>query len=248
VIVLSVMNRLQFRVQDHLIVPFGCPKWGIEKIRVVGVSTKATYFESDVPLAQIDRTAKKPLRLTDVRSVFPWDLPNDIEDNDLALDFVRDVLKKRCEAGTDFECRFLDFYFAECKRRVESMIRVSASPPDRSLVWSALLPLPQAHLYVEDPFSETFSYVPEDMRKVDFAFWTGQRFIAVEIDGSSHLGSEEHIRKDRALQRAGVLVIHILNKELLEHGQRVVEKLIPREVTMPEVAGKNEWNPLACPL
>jgi len=45
--------------------------------------------------------------------------------------------------------------------------------------------------------------------------------------------------------RAGVQVIHILNKELLEHGQIAVEKLIPREVTMPKADGKKSWNPLA---
>jgi hypothetical protein len=64
---------------------------------------------------------------------------------------------------------------------------------------------------------------------VGFFAWTGERFIAVEIDGASHIGSEEHVRKDRALQRA-------------------VEKLIPREVTMPKTEARSRGTRLACPL
>lgn len=68
------------------------------------------------------------------------------------------------------------------------------------------------------------------MFKVDFAFWTGKRIIAIEIDGSSHVGSELHIRKDRMLQKAGVMVIHILNSELLKYGVKTLEKLLPKEI------------------
>ena len=69
------------------------------------------------------------------------------------------------------------------------------------------------------------------MFKVDFAFWTGKNFVAVEIDGSSHVGNERHVTKDRMLQRAGVQVIHILNSEVLQHGNEVIERLLPREIT-----------------
>jgi len=66
---------------------------------------------------------------------------------------------------------------------------------------------------------------------VDFAFWTGSKIVAVEVDGTSHIGDEKHITKDRMLQRAGVQVIHVLNKELVEHGTKVIEALLPTPIS-----------------
>ena len=69
------------------------------------------------------------------------------------------------------------------------------------------------------------------MFKVDFAFWTGEELVAIEIDGGSHIGSEKHVRKDRMLQRAGVPVIHILNKEVEEHPDAVIRRLLPDQIS-----------------
>ncbi len=97
-------------------------------------------------------------------------------------------------------------------------------------VFDALMPLPQAHLYLADPL-EGYSFVPANMVKVDFAFWTGKNIVAIEVDGGSHIGSEAHVRKDRLLRRAGVDVIHILNSELSRHGGKVITRLLPQPVT-----------------
>ena len=86
-------------------------------------------------------------------------------------------------------------------------------------------------MYLHDPLAKEYSYEPQNMFKVDFAFWTGKQLLAVEIDGSSHIGSESHIRKDRMLLRSGVALIHILNDELLSHGKEVVKRLMPDTVT-----------------
>lgn len=83
------------------------------------------------------------------------------------------------------------------------------------------------------------------MFKVDFAFWTGKQFVAVEIDGKSHIGDEKHITQDRMLQRAGVQVIHILNKELMEHGTQVMSALLPKPIShfWQSVDGKPNSHP-----
>lgn len=91
--------------------------------------------------------------------------------------------------------------------------------------------MPQAHLYQSNPLEDDFSFVPSRMMKVDFAFWTGKRLIAVEIDGGSHIGSEAHVEKDRLLQRSDVHVVHILNGEITKHGQKVIRRLLPPELT-----------------
>lgn len=222
-----------FQIKDHLIIPFGCPKWLIEDIRVVGVSTTATHFESAAPIAYIDRTAKKPLRIHDIEEVLPAgrDWPRG---RDAYFEAVRDTLKAMDNIGSNAERRFIDLYFEMVLAHVDSWgqgegERKKAPAPGDNANWvfGALLPLPQAHLYLEDPLSDSFSWQPENMVRVDFAFWDGSSFLAVEIDGGSHIGDKGHITRDRMLQRSGVQVVHILNEELEEHGVEAVYKLMP---------------------
>jgi len=254
---------IHFQVPNHLIIPFGCPKWDIKNIRITGVSTKATYFESETPVAYIDVSKKRALRIEDIESVFPDGVerepidPLSATEDEKAENAWSGIVKKlrsNAEVQTESERKFLDLYFQYVVQETtfpgESW--ADKPPKDRpkpynSVNWrfAALLPLPQAHLYLTDPLADTYSYSPENMRKVDFAFWTGESIVAVEIDGASHAGSAEHIRKDRLLQRAGVLVIHILNEELLEHGTKVVGKLLPRVVTrFWDHRTTTPWNPL----
>ncbi|MBX7185248.1 MAG: endonuclease domain-containing protein [Vicinamibacteria bacterium] len=247
------------KITDHLLIPFGRPKWSIEKIRIVGVSTGGTFFESEGPLAHVDRSKKVALRLRDFVDLVPGDFGYDKEDPGEALAVIRTHLRQTCELDTDSERRFLDLYFAYCEKAVtpsewelKYYERKNLAVPKNDPLWvfDALLPLPQAHLYLEDPLSTTYSFVPEKMVKVDFAFWTGERLVAVEIDGSSHIGSEQHIRKDRMLQRAGVSVVHILNGELLQHGEDCVRKLLPTAITQfwQSAESKYRINPLSVPF
>ncbi len=222
-----------FRIENHLIIPFGCPKWAIEKIRVSGVSTGATYFQSESPIAYINRGETKPLRLWDVPDLLADKLPT-VNGRDEAFNTLRDHLRGFAEIGTDFERRFLDLYFEEVQSQVDLMKNDHhkyGAPWNNPLwVFGALAPLPQAHLYMQDPLSDTYSFEPQRMVRVDFAFWTGKQLVAVEIDGASHVGSPDHVKRDRMLQRAGVHVIHILNEELLEHGAKAINRLMPAPV------------------
>ena len=229
---------IPMRIEGHLIIPFGRPKWSIEKIKLVGVSTTATYFESDTPCVYIDAGKQTPLRLMHFRSVFPEDLPNKPDPWD-ALAFIGSYLKLNCQLQTDAEKRFLDLYFqylAESWFTLRHKGQYITFRSDETIVetnrdgiFNALMPLPQAHLYLEDPLQDIYTFAPQNMFKVDFVFWTGKQLVAVEIDGASHIGSEAHVRKDRLLQRAGVQAIHITNNELLTYGRKAVERLLLSE-------------------
>lgn len=237
------MAPIQIKIPGQLLVPFGGPKWSIEQISVVGVSTSGTYVQSETPLAHIDKARARALRLRDFKETVPgdWDGAIEILETRPALDKIQKHLRERCDLATDSERRFLDLYFEYCRQAVALPRFLANSYPERSesptpwndeeWVFDALLPLPQAHLYHSDPLQDDFQFVPKKMMKVDFAFWTGKHFIAVEIDGSSHAGNEDHVRKDRLLQRAGVQVVHILNSEILKHGIKVIERLLPSEIT-----------------
>lgn len=56
---------IQIEVKQHLLVPFGRPKWDISKIKIAAVSTTATHFISETPCLYIDKTSKQPARLRD---------------------------------------------------------------------------------------------------------------------------------------------------------------------------------------
>jgi hypothetical protein len=216
------------------VLPFGCPKWDINNIKIVGVSTDGTYFSSETKCAYIDISAKQPLRLAGFPKIMP-DIASSFPKFSEPLDsliFMRDFLINNCEVQTSHEKKFLSMYFdyvLDKNSMEEDNVRHFYGDPNW-LFW-ALMPLPQAHLYARDPFVSLSkqSYQPERMYKVDFAFWTGTRLVAVEIDGGSHIGNPNHVIKDRMLSRAGVLVVHILNEELDQHSPYEIMKLLPHD-------------------
>lgn len=241
------MPSVQIKIPDQLLIPFGGPKWSIERISVVGVSTTGTYLQSDTPLAYIDKSKQRALRLRDFKDVMPGAWP-DIYDADEALTFIHQHLREKCEVGTDSERRFLDLYFDYCRDQVRPPSYLTGQRKDWRVpynrpewVFEALLPLPQAHVYQANPLEDGYSFFPSRMMKVDFAFWTGKRLVAIEIDGGSHIGSEAHVEKDRLLQRAGVHTVHILNSEVAKYGEKVVSRLLPHEVTEFWHCAKDTW-------
>lgn len=249
------MPLVQIKIPDQLLIPFGGPKWSIERISVVGVSTTGTYLQSDTPLAYVDRSKARALRLRDFKTVMPGSWEDEM-DSLAAVDVLQQHLREKCELATESEKRFLDLYFDYCRECVaapdyiERLYKKKEERPvpynDVDWIFDAMMPLPQAHLYQNDPMEDDFHFTPNRMMKVDFAFWTGQRLVAVEIDGSSHSGSEAHIQKDRLLQRAGVHVIHILNSEITKHGLKVIQRLLPVEMTQfwKSAEEKHRKNPL----
>lgn len=246
---------VQIKVQDHLIIPFGRPKWHINDIKISAVSTDATYFESATPCVYIDKSKKEPLRLARFKEYFPDNFPC-VDDTVAALYYMRDYLIEKCELQTEHEKRFLWLYFEHIKDRVEyddalKDYYAEMNPPVQGIAdwidWMfwALMPLPQAHLYAHNPLTRQYlaGFSPDRMFKVDFAFWTGESIVAVEIDGSSHIGNVSHVEKDRMLARAGVHVIHVLNSEIDEYKDFVIEALLPKNIVYPWEASYDAKRP-----
>jgi hypothetical protein len=250
------MPLVQIKIPNQLLIPFGGPKWSIERINVVGVSTTGTYIQSDTPLAHIDRSQELGLRLRHFTDVLPGEWPELAEAAEAAT-FIQHHLRDKCELATDYERKFIDLYFDYLKEEVappsylqrhSRKDRTDWDAPfnDDNWIFDALLPLPQAHLYQSNPLDDHYSFAPSRMMKVDFVFWTGKRLVAVEIDGGSHIGSDAHVEKDRLLQRSGVHVVHILNSEIGKYGKKVVERLLPPEITKFWRHAEDKWrtNPL----
>jgi hypothetical protein len=221
--------------------PFGCPKWDIDQIQVAGVSTDGTYFTSKTKCVHIDTAKREPLRLRDFMYFFPDERSSfpELDDPIEAAEFVFSFLKNNCEVGTIHEKKFLDLYHKYLLIKLTEYYFGREWEVDKKTfcekLFISLMPFPQAHLYARDPFAPYAykDFSPERMFKVDFAFWTGQQLVAIEIDGGSHIGSVDHIEKDRMLARANVRMIHILNSEIDKYETGIIYALMPKEIPEP---------------
>lgn len=174
-------------------------------VRLSAVTPRGSHLTSTVPLIHIRPAERAAYRLRDYA--------RDLEL--VTVEAALDRLRTYCDPRSSAEGAFLDAY----RRCVES----SGADPSQ-----ALAPIPQAHLYLDDPLDPDGAPEPGFMVKADFAFWTGTGFVVVEIDGGSHIGNPRHITKDRALRTAGVEVIHILNEEITRWGSALLDRLLPQ--------------------
>lgn len=237
------LSRKPIRIQltDQLLIPFGCPKWEISKIKIAGVSPEATYFESDTPCVCINKQQQNAVRLQDFPSIFPkLEFPS-LKETWEALNFMRDYLKENCELQSPYEKRFLDLYFNHCRKAV--MFRNNVPSRNFDWVFHALLPIPQAHFYLKDPLT-----TQPKMVKVDFAFWTGEQLVLVEIDSPNKSGLEI-ICRDNMFKAEGIKEgsVHILNSELDEFGEKIISSRLPESITkfwIGSTPGILPYNPL----
>lgn len=154
--------------------------------------------------------AGAPLRLSG--GIYPFAEPPDLIRLDTTaarLAFLREHLQSLCDLWAKPPRRFLDAYFAWLAATV------AAEPAHRELTalghglfapedWSfaALRPLPSAFLPAGDEWV-----------RADFAFWTGDGFVAVEPPGERRAKRRDELAR---LARAGVMVIALAAADLVD--------------------------------
>ena len=178
------------------------------------------------PSITIDLTARKPLRLNDG----PYDLA-EIPDSarngtiDDKLAFLGDHLAELCGLYAKRQrqfvalyLRFIDGTVASERAAIEDVVRRYGGLFGwRDYVFSALRPLPQAHLPVSGSFE-----------RVDFAFWTGERLAAVDVVGEETRGARWTERRQR-LDGAGIWPVEVPGAVLLKGGIEALGACLPRE-------------------
>jgi hypothetical protein len=178
--------------------------------------------ESAGPTARLAEGA--PLRLSD--GPYPFAEPPDLvraTSNAARLELLREHLQSLCGPWDKLAQLFLDAYFARIAAAIaegDAALRALAAwsgglftPADWS--FAALRPLPQAHL----PLAEGAPV------RVDFAFWSGERFIAIALEGSE---SPRKSRRDALarLEQAGALLVRVPGGALQDRGQDEGERLL----------------------
>jgi hypothetical protein len=164
----------------------------------------------------------EPLRLS--HGPYPFSEPPDLIGNaslDARIGLLREHLATLCGPWDRTARIFIDAYFAVIAAAIAGHAGEIASlaaraggifaPADWS--FSALRPLPQAHLGAV---------------RVDFAFWTGARIIAIELAGSA---SPRRQRKDELarLEAEGVMLVPVPAADLTREGERLLARLLPPE-------------------
>jgi hypothetical protein len=164
----------------------------------------------------------EPLRLS--HGPFPFAEPPDLIGNaslEARLTLLREHLATQCGPWDRTARMFLDAYFAHIAAAIAGHADEIASlaaksggifaPADWS--FSALRPLPQAHL---GPV------------RVDFAFWTGAKIVAIELVGSA---SPRRQRKDELarLETEGVVLVPVPAADLSRGGEHFLARLLPPE-------------------
>ncbi len=140
------------------------------------------------------------------------------------LAFLRDYHVELCDAYARSQRRFVELYFqfigrviADARPELEQRAATFGGLFSwEDFAFSALRPLPQAHL----PLGR------EPVR-ADFAFWTGERLIAVDIEAGTR--SAAWAERHRALTNAGVQTIDIPAAALFKTDPATLRDLLTPE-------------------
>jgi hypothetical protein len=195
-------TEMQFNVKGSIILLFATDKkWDLNNIKLKAVTAQGIFFDASCPALVIDQTAKKPIRVGNAEEVleaagrdvtserlekdYGWHYTK-IQDIPFLLDIARQETLTLCaSSATNFEKRFLNFFFEHLIDESKDDLRHAASGGTSREFWigraksrcDALMPIPQAWFYCHDPL-KPYAFIPENAFRVDFAFWSGEKFYA----------------------------------------------------------------------
>lgn len=191
---------------ESLLIPYGVPAFRAGQVTARALR-EAAPGSGPAPFVAVDRKSGRMLRLNDGQYAFPEppDLRNMTEAG-AQLDFLRGHLKHFCDLWAKPPLLFLDRYFEFVAARVEAEKRSLAAMLEpfgslydyRDWALSAPRPLPRALLpTVEGAYCAA-----------DFAFWLGDRPLAILLAGSETPTRQDTDRR-QTLVDAGAEVVEL---------------------------------------
>jgi len=219
---------------DVIVVPYGVDSWSIEELVVNRSGNGAISVDASFPCAAIDKSNKKPLRLnSEVFSVAPnFNAPQGAT----PLTLLSDHLKGLCRTWDRLSLRFLDGYFAHIANMLgvhRDVIATKLAPfaglyVAEDWTFSAPKPLPRAHLYAPHNTSaslDTEDFVQADFVQVDFAFWLGERMVAVLAKPGTLTPARANERLAR-LEQADVVTVHFTAQDIEKEPEALFDRII----------------------
>ena len=214
---------------DVIVVPYGVDSWPIKELVGNRSSDGAIRVDAPFPCVVIDKSNKKPLRLNS--EVFSVASNFNAPLGATPLTVLGDHLKGLCRTWDRLSLRFLDGYFAHIATMLgvhRDAIAVKLAPfaglyAAEDWTFSAPKPLPRAHLHA--PRNSGSSWDIEDFVQVDFAFWLGERMVAVLSKPETLTPARANERLAR-LEQADVTTIHFTAQDLVKEPSALFDRII----------------------
>ncbi len=216
---------------DLLLIPFGSDTFHARHFTLAGFSLRGVEISTSAPHALICRSNRCPVRLNNgpVQFILERRL-EDLSGLDVQFDLLKSNLMRVCGEWNVPGRLFLNRYFDEVEAEIDAasneLTKRSKNFPGlfepRHWIFSAMMPLPRAHLHLSQP-TGFYTIENNDLARVDFAFWNGKRLVAVVIDTGSTLLKKQRSVRD-ALSRADIDLV-ILSKSDLVNGEPLLGRL-----------------------
>jgi hypothetical protein len=200
--------------RDLLLIPYGSAGFFPEKLKLTGFSLAGLEMWTASPCVLVDRASGQPLRCHQMPVEFTPPPPAEaMRDAASKLFFMQRYLHSLCGVWQGPPKVFIDAYFAAARREMaanadalgERVGKLAGLADIDDYVFSAPLPLPRAHLHLARRSSAPV-VDPDDVVPVDFAFWTGERLLAVAMD----TGATPTPKQRRAWERVSAYGISTL--------------------------------------
>jgi hypothetical protein len=219
-------------LSDPLLIPFGVDQWSREAFVVTRDARGRPSVASPFPCAVIDTKRGEPLRLNNSSYGLAFKPAEEADPDPVAN--LRDCIKLECDPWNRKALDFVDRYFTAIERLTvaeESAIAAQAIGFGRLFdrhdwIFSALRPLPRAHLPIGDRHF-----------RVTFAFWTGAGLLAVDLDAGDLMPGAARER-ERIFREAGIALV-----EAMPAGETGWTELLD-ELSSPDGLWQGETLPL----
>jgi hypothetical protein len=231
-------------IPDVVVVPYGVDSWSIEELVVNRSGDGALRVDASFPCAAIDKSNRKPLRLnSEAFMASNFNVPRGAT----PLTVLSDHLKGLCRTWDRLSLRFLDSYFGHIANMLgvhRDVIATKLAPfaglyAAEDWIFSAPKPLPRAHLHAPGntgASSDSGDFVQADFVQADFAFWLGERMVAVLSKPGTLTPARANERLAR-LEQADVAKIHFNAQDLEKEPAALFDRIIGDFGTLIENAG-----------
>jgi len=210
---------------DLLFIPFGAAGFHARHFALAGFSPDGLALSTPVPHALVSRSLRRPIRINNGPVQFILERAReDLSGVDAQFALLRANLVRVCGDWQAPARDFLNRYFADVEAEIEAAratLEDWARPfaglfEPRHWMFSALMPLPRAHIHLPRR-PGGFEVEDDDLVRVDFAFWTGERLVAVVIDtGATLLPRQRRVRE--RLEAADLDLVTLGKSEIAADG------------------------------
>lgn len=198
---------------NQLLIPYGTSRLTARSIEAINGTEDGQSIRCSVPHVVVQRRDGDALRLNDTPYEFTRrSAPQEPSGDSDPLELLQTRIADFCDLWSKPTRRWVSCYFEFISARVElnrdllieRLEKFGGLYKYQDWIYSALAPLPRAWIHI----SPGTPLTPETLLPTDFAFWTGNKAVAVYVTGVE-TPTAEFQERTRRLRASGTQVIEI---------------------------------------